>query len=81
MIYLLDTDTLIYMIRGLKATGRRQSLRQRGSTKYSLRRMVELAVTGIAAHSVRPLRFAIWLALAVAAVGAGLVVYSIVSFF
>jgi dolichol-phosphate mannosyltransferase len=59
----------------------RQAQRQRGSTKYSLRRMVELAVTGIAAHSVRPLRFAIWLALAVAAVGAGLVVYSIVSFF
>jgi len=58
-----------------------QSLRQRGSTKYSLRRMVELAATGIAAHSVRPLRFAIWLALAVAAVGVGLVVYSIVSFF
>jgi len=59
----------------------RQCLRQRGSTKYSLRRMIELALTGIAAHSVRPLRFAIWLALAVAAVGAGLVVYSIVSFF
>jgi polyisoprenyl-phosphate glycosyltransferase len=58
----------------------RQSLRQRGSTKYSLRRMIELAVTGIAVHSVRPLRFAIWLALGFAAVGAGLVVYSIVSF-
>ena len=58
----------------------RQSLRQYGSTKYSLRRMVELAVTGIAVHSVRPLRFAIWLALGFAAVGAGLVVYSIVSF-
>jgi dolichol-phosphate mannosyltransferase len=59
----------------------RQSLRQHGTTKYSLRRMVELAVTGIAVHSVRPLRFAIWLALAFAAVGACLVVYSIVSFF
>ncbi len=43
--------------------------------------MVELAVTGIAVHSVRPLRFAIWLALGFAAAGAGLVVYSIVSFF
>jgi dolichol-phosphate mannosyltransferase len=43
--------------------------------------MVELAITGIAAHSVRPLRFAIWLALAFAAVGALLVVYSVVSFF
>jgi polyisoprenyl-phosphate glycosyltransferase len=59
----------------------RQGLRRRGSNKYSLRRMIELAVTGIAVRSVRPLRFAIWLALAVAAVGAGLVVYSIVSFF
>jgi polyisoprenyl-phosphate glycosyltransferase len=58
----------------------RQSRRQHGSTKYSMRRMIELAVTGIALHSVRPLRFAIWLALAFAAVGAGLVVYSIVSF-
>jgi dolichol-phosphate mannosyltransferase len=58
----------------------RQSLRQRGSTKYSLRRMIELAVTGIAVHSVRPLRFAIWLAIGFAAVGAGLVIYSIVSF-
>jgi glycosyltransferase involved in cell wall biosynthesis len=59
----------------------RQSLRQHGDTKYSLRRMVELAVTGIAVHSVRPLRFAIWLALGFAAVGASLVAYSIVSFF
>ena len=38
--------------------------RQHGVSKYSLRRMVELAVTGIAAHSVRPLRFAVWLSLA-----------------
>jgi len=59
----------------------RQSLRRHGITKYSLRRMVELAVTGIAVHSVRPLRFAIWLALGFAAVGASFVVYSIVSFF
>jgi len=57
-----------------------QHQRQHGSTKYSLRRMIELAVTGIAVHSVRPLRFAIWLALGFAAVGACLVVYSIVSF-
>jgi dolichol-phosphate mannosyltransferase len=58
----------------------RQSLRRHGDTKYSLRRMIELAVTGIAVHSVRPLRFAIWLALGFAALGALLVVYSIVSF-
>ena len=57
-----------------------RGVRQHGDSKYSLRRMVELAVTGIAAHSVRPLRFAIWLALGFAAVGAMFVVYSIVSF-
>jgi dolichol-phosphate mannosyltransferase len=54
--------------------------RRQGSTKYTLRRMVELAITGIAAHSVRPLRFAIWLALGFAALGLLFVVYSVVSF-
>lgn len=54
--------------------------RREGDSKFSLRRMVELAIAGIAAHSVRPLRFAVWLALAFAALGILLVVYSIVSF-
>ena len=54
--------------------------RQHGESKFSLRRMVELALTGIAAHSVRPLRFAIWLALGFAALGLLFVVYAIVSF-
>ena len=54
--------------------------RQHGETKFSLRRMVELALSGIAAHSVRPLRFAIWLALGFAALGVLFVVYSVVSF-
>jgi glycosyltransferase involved in cell wall biosynthesis len=58
-----------------------QTIRQHGKSKYSLRRMVELAVTGLAVHSVRPLRFAIWLALGFAAVGGLFVAYSIVSFF
>jgi polyisoprenyl-phosphate glycosyltransferase len=57
-----------------------QSMRQHGDSKYSLRHMIELAVTGIALHSVRPLRFAIWLALAFAAMGILLVIYSAVSF-
>jgi polyisoprenyl-phosphate glycosyltransferase len=57
-----------------------RGLRREGDSKYSLRRMIELAITGIAAHSVRPLRFAIWLALGFAAVGLLFVVYSIVSF-
>ncbi len=55
--------------------------RQHGTSKYSVRRMVDLALTGIAAHSVRPLRAAIWLALGFALLGVLFVLYSIVSFF
>jgi dolichol-phosphate mannosyltransferase len=51
-----------------------------GESKYTLRRMIDLAVTGIAAHSVRPLRLAIWLALVFAAVGLLLLIYSVVSY-
>ena len=47
----------------------------------TFKRMIDLAVMGIAAHSVRPLRLAIWLALVFAAVGLMLLVYSVVSFF
>ena len=54
--------------------------RQSGESSFSLRRMVELALTGIAAHSVRPLRFAIWLALGFAALGFLFVLYAVVSF-
>jgi len=57
-----------------------RGVRQHGDTKYSLRRMVELALTGIAAHSVRPLRFAIWLALGFSALGFLFVIYSVISF-
>lgn len=52
-----------------------------GESKYTLRRMIDLAVTGIAAHSVRPLRLAIWLSLGFAAVGLMLMLYSVASFF
>jgi dolichol-phosphate mannosyltransferase len=55
--------------------------RRHGASKYSMSRMVELALTGIAAHSVRPLRTAIWLALGFAVVGLLFVVYSLISFF
>jgi polyisoprenyl-phosphate glycosyltransferase len=57
-----------------------RGVRRQGDSKYSLRRMVELAITGIAAHSVRPLRFAVWLALGFATLGVLFVIYSIVSF-
>ncbi len=52
-----------------------------GESKYTLKRMIDLAVMGIAAHSVRPLRLAIWLALGFAAVGLMLLLYSVASFF
>lgn len=58
----------------------RPGRRRHGVSKYSVSRMVELALDGIAAHSVRPLRAAIWLALAFAALGMLFVAYSIVSF-
>jgi dolichol-phosphate mannosyltransferase len=54
--------------------------RQHGESSFSAARMVELALTGIAAHSVRPLRFAIWLALGFAAVGFLFVIYALISF-
>jgi polyisoprenyl-phosphate glycosyltransferase len=58
----------------------RRGQRTQGESSFSLRRMVELALTGIAAHSVRPLRFAIWLALGFAALGFLFVIYAVVSF-
>ena len=54
--------------------------RQHGESSFSASRMVELALSGIAAHSVRPLRFAIWLALGFAALGLLFVLYAVVSF-
>jgi hypothetical protein len=57
-----------------------QGSRRAGESKFTLRRMVDFAISGIIAHSVRPLRFAILLALIFAALGGLLVVYSIVSF-
>ena len=54
--------------------------RAHGESSFSLRRMVELALSGIVAHSVRPLRFAIWLALGFALVSLLFIVYAIVSF-
>jgi dolichol-phosphate mannosyltransferase len=54
--------------------------RQSGESSFSAARMVELALTGIAAHSVRPLRFAIWLALGFALLSVLFIVYAIVSF-
>jgi dolichol-phosphate mannosyltransferase len=58
-----------------------RGVRTSGESKYTLRRMIELAVSGIAGHSLRPLRLAIYLALAFAGIGFLFIIYSIVSFY
>jgi len=55
-------------------------LRQADDSKFTLGRMVSLAAAGIVAHSLRPLRLAIYLAFGFVAIGFLLLVYSIVSF-
>jgi dolichol-phosphate mannosyltransferase len=57
-----------------------QGTRQAGQSKFTLRRMVDFAVSGIVAHSIKPLRLAIYLALTFALIGLLLLLYSIVSF-
>src|SRR5262249_5501878 len=57
-----------------------QGIRQMGESKFTLRRMIDFALMGIIAHSVKPLRIAIYLSLAFAAMGALLLIYSLVSF-
>jgi polyisoprenyl-phosphate glycosyltransferase len=55
--------------------------RREGDTKYSWRRMFEFALVGIAAHSMRPLRIAVWLSLAFVAIGVLLLAYTLFIFF
>ena len=57
-----------------------QGHRAAGESKYSLTKMIDLAVMGVVAHSVKPLRIAIHLSLGFAAVGVLLLVYSFISF-
>jgi dolichol-phosphate mannosyltransferase len=54
--------------------------RRDGGSKFAVRQMVELAITGVAAHSVQPLRLTVWLSLVFAAFGLLLLVYSVGSF-
>jgi dolichol-phosphate mannosyltransferase len=58
------------------ARGRRRD----GRSKFGLSQMVELAITGVAAHSVQPLRLTVWLSVVAAAFGLLLLFYSIGSF-
>ena len=57
-----------------------QGVRQAGASKFTLRRMVDFAVTGIISHSIKPLRLAIHLALIFALIGLLLLLYAVVSF-
>ncbi len=57
-----------------------QGVRRSGESKFTLRRMIDFAVMGIIAHSIKPLRIAIHLSLVFAAIGVLLLVYSIASF-
>lgn len=54
--------------------------RHKGDSKFTLGRMISLAAAGIVAHSLKPLRLAIYLAFGFVAVGFVLLVYSVVSF-
>jgi polyisoprenyl-phosphate glycosyltransferase len=65
---------------GLAKVTYKQGTRQLGQSKFTFRRMIDFAVTGIVAHSVKPLRLAIYLSLTFALIGLLLLVYSIVSF-
>jgi glycosyltransferase involved in cell wall biosynthesis len=56
-------------------------LRHAGKSKYSVRRMIDFAMMGIVAHSIKPLRIAIYLSFVFALLGSLLFVYSLVSFF
>ena len=51
-----------------------------GDSKFTIARMASLAAAGIVAHSLRPLRLAIYLAFGFVAIGFLLLVYSVVSF-
>ena len=57
-----------------------QGVRQAGESKFTLRRMIDFAVMGIIAHSIKPLRIAIHLSLAFAVIGGALLIYSMASF-
>jgi polyisoprenyl-phosphate glycosyltransferase len=52
-----------------------------GETSFTPSRMVELALSGIVAHSIKPLRLAIYLSFCFATIGVLLVGYSLISFF
>ena len=58
-----------------------QGVRTGGVSKFTLHRMVDFAVTGIVAHSIKPLRIAVYFSLVFAAFGLLMTGYSLLSFF
>jgi dolichol-phosphate mannosyltransferase len=57
-----------------------QGTRTTGETKFTFKRMLDLAAMGIITHSIRPLRVGLYLSFAFALIGVLLLVYSLVSF-
>lgn len=57
-----------------------QGVREAGKSKFTARRMIDFAVSGIVSHSLKPLRVAIYVSAAFAFAGVGLLIYSLVSF-
>jgi polyisoprenyl-phosphate glycosyltransferase len=57
-----------------------QGDRQTGESKFTLRRMIDFAVTGIIAHSIKPLRIAIHLSLGFTLLALALIAYTLGSF-
>ncbi|MGM5025776.1 glycosyltransferase family 2 protein [Tardiphaga sp. 862_B3_N4_1] len=51
--------------------------RMHGTTKYSLRKMISFAASGVVANSIQPLRLATFLALAIAGIGALYAIYAL----
>jgi dolichol-phosphate mannosyltransferase len=55
--------------------------REYGSTKYNLRKMISLAITGITSFSTRPLRIASWIGLIASAIGFSYAIFGFFAFF
>lgn len=51
--------------------------RMHGTTKYSLRKMISFAASGVVANRIQPLRLATFLALAIAGIGALYAIYAL----
>jgi glycosyltransferase involved in cell wall biosynthesis len=52
-----------------------------GKSKYSLRKMVQLAISGITSFSIKPLRMAIWMGFAISFIGFVYALYALYGYF